>query len=327
VTPLIDRRGRRITRLRLAVSDQCNLACMYCRPRWPAAGTAAGRLLSVDEIAAVAEAAVACGIEHLRLTGGEPLLREGLHRIVHRLSRIAPELDLSLTTNGILLETHAEPLAEAGLSRVNVSLDSLREDTFRAITGGQSPSAVRAGLRAAERAGLRPIKLNAVVLRGLNDDEVIDMVRFAQEHAYHLRFIEFMPLDGGGEWRPEAVVSIDEVRARIEETFGLTPLPHDGSPGDDYVLAAGPTRVSLIGTISHPFCDRCNRVRVTADGFLRPCLFSSTEADLRPALASARPTEALVAMFAAAAAGKPDGHGIGREHFVPPRRSMFAIGG
>ena len=328
VTSLIDRWGRRIARLRIAVSDRCNFRCLYCRPRSSKAADAMpARLLSADEIVAVAEAAVACGIESIRLTGGEPLLREDLREIVCRLSRLAPPLDISLTTNGFLLAAQARPLAQAGLKRVNVSLDSLRRERFHETTSSDSLDAVIAGLQAAERAGLWPIKLNMVVVRGLNDDEVFAMVRFAREHEYHARFIEFMPLDGGREWRAEAMVSTGEIRARIEQEFDLRPLPDGASPGDEYLLGPGPARISLIGTISHPFCDRCNRLRVTADGFLRACLFSSGEQDLRPALAARRPKEALAAAFAMAAACKPEGHRIGQADFVRPARSMFAIGG
>lgn len=327
VTPLIDRWGRRITRLRIAVSDRCNFRCLYCRPPSTSADARHAPLLSADEITAVAEAAVACGIESIRLTGGEPLLREDLREVICRLSHLAAGLDISMTTNGFLLAEQAQPLAQAGLQRVNVSLDSLRRERFHAITSSDSLHAVVAGLQAAKRAGLWPVKLNMVVVRGLNDDEVVGMVRFAQEHEYHARFIEFMPLDGGREWRAEAMVSTGSIRARIEQEFDLKPLPDGGSPGDEYLLGAGPTRVSLIGTISHPFCDRCNRLRVTADGFLRACLFSSREQDLRPALAARRPKEALAAAFAAAAAYKPEGHRIGHADFVRPARSMFSIGG
>lgn len=277
VTPLIDRWGRRITRLRIAVSDRCNFRCLYCRPPSTSADARHAPLLSLDEITAVAEAAVACGIESIRLTGGEPLLREDLREVIRRLSHLAAGLDISMTTNGFLLAEQAQPLAQAGLKRVNVSLDSLRRERFHAITSSDSLHAVVAGLQAAKRAGLRPVKLNMVVVRGLNDDEVVGMVRFAQEHEYHARFIEFMPLDGGREWRAEAMVSTGSIRARIEQEFDLKPLPDGGSPGDEYLVGSGPARISLIGTISHPFCDRCNRLRVTADGFLRACLFSSRE--------------------------------------------------
>ena len=324
---LVDRCGRRITRLRIAVSDRCNFRCFYCRPRGTDVAPRCRRLLCADEILAVAEAGVACGIASIRLTGGEPLLREELVEVVSRISRLAPDLDVSLTTNGYLLAELADRLARAGLKRVNVSLDSLRRDVFRTITGSDSLPAVLAGLEAARRAGLRPIKVNMVVARGVNDDEICEMARFGEEHGYQIRFIEFMPLDGNREWRPEALVPVDEIRARLEGAFGLTPLPDGGSPGDEFLLAAGPTRVSLIGTISQPFCDRCNRMRVTADGFLRACLFSSAEHDLRPALAAADREKAIAAAFAAAVAHKPAGHRIGQTGFVPPPRAMFSIGG
>jgi len=327
VSSLVDRWGRRITRLRLAVSDQCSFRCHYCRPRPADEGTIAGRLLSADEIIMVAEAAVECGIRSIRLTGGEPLLRPGLTGIVRRLSQLGTGLDIALTTNGLLLKQMAAELAEAGLSRVNVSLDSLRGDRFREITGQDSLGNVLEGLKAAESAGLRPIKLNVVLMRGQNDNEILDMVRLAGDAGRHLRFIEFMPLDGREEWLPSATVYVDEVRERIEEVFALTPLPPDESPGDHYLLGEGATTVSLIGAISHPFCDRCNRLRVTADGFLRACLFSQSEQDLRPALSSGEPRAALVAAYTAAVAAKPAGHDMSEEGFVRPARAMFAIGG
>ena len=324
---LVDRWGRRITRLRLAVSDQCNLRCVYCRPRAGASGATRGRLLSTAEIMAVVEAAVACGVSSIRLTGGEPLLREDLLGVIGRIAGLRSGLDIAVTTNGILLSKLAGPLSESGLNRVNVSLDSLRGDRFRAITGHDSCRAVVAGLKAAARAGLWPIKVNVVLMRGRNDDEALDMVQFAADHGYQIRFIEFMPLDGEQEWLPDAMVCADEVRAQVEGVFGLTPLPAGDSPGDEYLLGPGPTRVSFIGPISHPFCDRCNRIRVTADGFLRPCLFSRSECDLHPALASDRPQEALIEALSAAAANKPAGHGVSDRGFVRPARAMFAIGG
>jgi len=275
----------------------------------------------------VAEAAIACGVNHIRLTGGEPLLREDLPQIVRRLACLAPGLDLAITTNGSLLAEQAGALAEAGLVRANVSLDSLRGDRFSMLTGSRSREAVLAGLEAARQAGLSPIKVNVVVVRGVNEDETLDMVKFAQEQGCEIRFIEFMPLDGRRAWLPDALVPADEIRGSIEPEFRLTRLPPDGSPGDRYLLGAGPTRVSLIGAVSRPFCERCNRMRVTADGFLRPCLFGAEEYDLRPALRAGDPRRGLMAAFAAAAARKPLGHRVGRPGFCRPARAMFAIGG
>jgi len=324
---LRDRWGRQVTRLRLAVSDRCNFGCVYCCPRPMAAGSGSHALLSPDQIAVVVGAAVSCGIRTIRLTGGEPLLREELAEIVARIAGAADGLDIAVTTNGSLLAEHSLPLSRAGLRRVNVSLDTLRPDRFKAITGTVSLEAVLAGLEAAKQAGLNPIKLNTVVVRGVNDDEIVELVESAREHGCHPRFIEFMPLDGRRHWRQDAMVPVDEIRARIEERFALTPVLGSESPGDEYLLGDGPIRVSLIGALSRPFCRRCNRLRVTADGFLRSCLFSSEEQDLRPALAAPNPEEALAAAFRSAAAQKPLGHRAGEDDFVQPRRSMFAIGG
>jgi len=326
VTPLLDHWGRRITRLRLAVSDQCNFRCAYCRPHSAAVSANGGPPLSADQLVAVADAAVGCGISALRLTGGEPLLRKDLPEITARIFGLAPGLDLAVTTNGSLLFEQASRLAQAGLQRVNVSLDSLRGARFQALTGSDSLPAVLRGLRAAKRAGLGPVKINTVVVRGVNDDEVAELVGFAAEHGYHPRFIEFMPLDGRRR-RREAMVPVEEIRARIESEFALTPLPSNGSPGDEYLLGAGPTRISLIGPLSRPFCARCNRLRVTADGHLRSCLFSGAEQDLRPSLTAPDPKQALTAALLAATAAKPGGHRVGQPDFAPPSRTMFAIGG
>jgi cyclic pyranopterin phosphate synthase len=283
--------------------------------------------LSADALVIVADAAVKCGISSIRLTGGEPLLRPDLPDIVERIGALYPDLEVAVTTNGSLLEEQAHRLAQAGLERVNVSLDTLRSDRFEALTGQASLQAVLCGLQAAQQAGLCPVKVNTVVMRGVNDDEVADLVEFSAEHGYHARFIEFMPLDGGRRALPEAMVPAAEIQARIETRFALTPLPDSGSPGDEFLLGTGPTRVSLIGSVSRPFCARCNRLRVTADGCLRSCLFSRTEQDLRPCLAAPDPGQALTAALLAAAAGKPRGHRIGRPDFVRPSRTMFAIGG
>jgi GTP 3',8-cyclase len=323
--PLIDPCGRVITRLRLAVSDRCPARCFYCRPPGEAA---AGRgELDRESLLLIAKAAVACGIKTLRLTGGEPLLRGDLAELVAGIARIAPHLDLSLTTSGLLLAEQAETLARAGLQRVNVSLDSLREERYAAITGQPSLALVLAGLEAAAAAGLEPIKINAVIVRGVNDNEILDLATFAQKGGYHMRFIEYMPLDGCGNWRRQDLVKVEEIRVAIEAKFSLTPVLNRESPGEEYLLAGGPGRLSLIGAVTRPFCGRCNRLRVTADGFLFPCLFSAGEIDLAPALASASPEAALVAAFRQAAAAKPKGHDIGGEIFSPPRRPMSAIGG
>lgn len=291
--------------------------------------------LSADQLVDVTEAAIHFGIETIRLTGGEPLLRPDLPELVRRISQLAcpepggraPGLDLALTTNGHLLAGLADSLARAGLKRVNVSLDSLRPDRFRTITGNGSPEGVLAGLRAAKQAGLSPIKVNVVVVRGLNDDEVLEIVDFAGEAGYHARFIEFMPLDGRHGWLPDAMVPVGEVKARIESRYALTPLPAGDGPGDEYLADGGPMRVTLIGAVTRPFCQRCNRLRVTADGFLRSCLFSCEELDLLPALTEPDGREALAAAFRAAIASKPAGHRIGHADFVRPLRAMSAIGG
>jgi GTP 3',8-cyclase len=322
---LIDPCGRVITRLRLAISNRCPARCFYCRP--PETTPPGREELSREALLLVAEAAVACGIKTLRLTGGEPLLRADLPELVAGIARMDSRLDLSLTTSGLLLAEQATQLARAGLQRVNVSLDSLREERYAAITGQPGLPSVLAGLEAGAAAGLQPIKVNAVMVRGVNDDEILDLMTFAQEGGYHMRFIEYMPLDGGNKWRREDLVQVANIRAVIETKFALTPVLNRESPGEEYLVAGGPGRLSLIGAISRPFCRRCNRLRVTADGFLFPCLFSTREIDLAPALASESPKIALVEVFHQAAAVKPEKHEIGGDNFSPPRRSMSTIGG
>ncbi len=323
---LYDRWQRRITRLRLGVSNKCDLHCVYCRPT-AADGHNIRPEIEADEIVTIVDAAVACGIQAVRLTGGEPLLREDLAAIVSRISMLHPNLDLSLTTNGRLLADKALELAEAGLKRVNVSLDSLRPECYRTLTGGEDHRKVLAGIEAAARAGLSPIKINAVIIRDINDDEIADMVAFAGPRGYHMRFIEFMPMDGSGRWTAAQVVTIAEMRRLIETHFELTPMLAGESPGEEYLLTEFGSRLSLIGAVSQPFCHRCNRLRVTADGFLRGCLFSKEEYDLRPALDSVNPKQALIELLITAASGKPHSHCIGREGFERPTRSMFSTGG
>jgi GTP 3',8-cyclase len=323
-SPLIDPCGRVIIRLRLGVSNHCTARCFYCRP--PAAPLGRKELDEKD-LLLIAEAVVACGIKAIRLTGGEPLLRADLPALIAGMFRLSPELDLSLTTNGMLLAEQAAKLARAGLKRINVSLDTLREERYLAITGQPSLSAVFAGLEAAAAAGLTPIKVNAVIVRGVNDDEICDLVAFARKSGYHMRFIEYMPLDGCGKWQSQDLVTVAEIRAAIEKQFSLTPVLNRESPGEEYLLEGGPGRISLIGAISRPFCGRCNRLRITADGILYPCLFSAREMDLRPALASDNPNAALIEALHQAAAAKPERHDIGGKNFTPPRRSMDSIGG
>jgi cyclic pyranopterin phosphate synthase len=324
-SPLIDPCGRVITRLRLGVSNHCTARCFYCRPT----GTVAPdrKELSREALLLIAEAAVACGLKTIRFTGGEPLLREDLPALIAGISRLSPRLDLSLTTNGLLLAAQAAKLAEAGLHRVNVSLDTLREERYLAITGQPSLPLVLTGLEAAVAAGLTPIKINAVLVRGVNDDEILDLVTFAYKGGYHMRFIEYMPLDGGGKWQPQDLVPVEEIRATIEKRFALTPVLNQESPGEEYLLEGGPGRISLIGAISRPFCGRCNRLRITADGVLLPCLFSAREIALGPALEAINPKEALTTAFQQAAAAKPEKHDIGGENFILPRRAMYSVGG
>jgi len=332
--PYLDSFARPINYLRVSVTDRCNLRCVYCMP---AEGIDLARhedMLRYEEIARVVQAAAALGISKVRLTGGEPLARRDLPDLVRLIAAVPGIDDISMTTNGILLPTHAVELAEAGLHRVNVSLDSLRPERFRAITrcGAQGVSDVWAGVAAAESAGLTPVKLNTVVIRGLNDDEVVDFARLTLERPLHVRFIEIMPLGANEHWAGDGYVSVSEMRSRIEAALG--PLEPVGR--GDRVVGNGPARysrlpgapgtVGFISPVSEHFCFHCNRLRLTADGKLRPCLLSDDEIDLRDALREGAGDEELQAIIAQAIAAKPARHHLDVGN-VPQARQMAQIGG
>lgn len=326
--PLLDRYGRRVTYLRVSVTDRCNLRCFYCLPR-------ACRLrwrpdqLDLAEIAAIVRVGVGLGIGKIRITGGEPLVRPGVIDLVRTLRAFPGIDDLALSTNGTLLAEHATALRAAGLGRVNVSLDSLRPAVFRAVSGRDDLGRVVAGIAAARTAGLAPLKLNVVVMRGVNDDELPAMLDFAAEHGAQVRFIEYMPLGLGERWEA-SYVSRAEILARIRACLGAASPRH--RPGDTatyYALRAG-GEVGVISPVSCRFCDLCNRLRLTADGTLRPCLTSEGEVDLRPALRPQVSPEAIAAAFRTATAGRP-AHGSYRSGAAArpagAARAMSAIGG
>ena len=333
--PYLDSFSRPINYLRISVTDRCNLRCVYCMPE---EGVALGRhedMLRYEEIARVVRAAAALGVNKVRLTGGEPLARRGLPDLVALIAAVPGIDDISLTTNGLLLPRHAEELAAAGLHRVNVSLDSLRPARFRAMTRRGDLGDVWAGIAAAERAGIAPIKLNTVVIRGLNDDEVTDFARLTIKRPLHVRFIEVMPLGANECWAGDGYVPMSEVRARIAAALG--PLEAVGE--DDPVIGNGPARyyrvpdvhstpgtVGFISPVSEHFCFHCNRLRLTADGKLRPCLLSDEEIDLRAALRGSASDEELQTIIAQAIAVKPARHHLD-EGLVPHKRQMAQIGG
>jgi GTP 3',8-cyclase len=327
--PIIDRFGRIATDLRISVTDRCNFRCTYCMPAEGLQWLPKAEILTYEEIARLTGAFHALGVRTVRLTGGEPTVRRDLPELVRRLRTVAPDVDLSMTTNGLLLDVLAASLKEAGLDRVNVSVDSLLRHRFAEMTRRDALDGVMRGLRAAEAAGLSPIKLNCVVLNGTNDDEVADFASFARDTGYDVRFIEYMPLDADHGWERAKVLPSREVLARIAERFPLIAEAPDGpSPASSYRFADGaPGSVGVIASVTEPFCDACDRMRLTADGQFRSCLFALDETNLRDPLRAGASDEELEALVRAAMWEKWAGHRINHPDFVQPQRSMSAIGG
>ncbi|CAJ64313.1 MULTISPECIES: GTP 3',8-cyclase MoaA [Frankia] len=326
---LVDTHGRIATDLRVSLTDRCNLRCVYCMPAEGLPWLASARLLTDDEVVRLVGIAVRLlGVTEVRLTGGEPTLRPGLAALVARLATLRPRPELSLTTNGLSLVRLAEPLRAAGLDRVNVSLDTLDPTRFARITRRDRHGDVLAGLRAAAAAGLAPVKVNSVLVRGVNDDEAARLLRWSLAGGYELRFIEQMPLDAQHGWQRSTMVTAAEILAALRAEFTLRPLPGRGSaPAELFEVDGGPGRVGVIGSVSAPFCAACDRVRLTADGQVRNCLFAREESDLRAALRAGADDERLAALWRAAVRGKKTGHGIGEHGFRQPDRPMSAIGG
>ncbi|MGW1002747.1 GTP 3',8-cyclase MoaA [Streptomyces sp. NPDC002520] len=326
---MVDRFGRIHTDLRLSLTDRCNLRCAYCMPAEGLAWLPNDEVLTDDEVVRlVAVATERLGITEVRLTGGEPLVRRGLPALVARLADLPLAPELSLTTNGIGLARCAAALRAAGLSRVNVSLDTLRPDRFAALTRRDRLPDVLAGLRAARAAGLSPVKVNAVLVRGVNDDEIADLTAFAVENGYRMRFIESMPLDAQGAWERDRMVTAEEILNRLGERFALVPIGReDNAPAEEWRIAGTDAVVGVVASVTRPFCGSCDRVRLTADGQLRNCLFATEESDLRALLRGGADDAALEAAWRASVAGKGPGHAIDSAGFRRPDRPMSAIGG
>ena len=334
---LVDRHGRVATDLRVSLTDKCSLRCAYCMPPEGLPWLPKQQLLTDDELVRVVRVAVSLGVREVRLTGGEPLLRRNVPELVARFAALRPRPELSITTNGILLPRDAAALAAAGLDRVNVSLDTLDPERFKAITFRDKHAEVLAGLAAARAAGLEPVKVNAVLLRGRNDDEAPDLLAWALREGYELRFIEQMPLDAQHAWDRSAMVTADEVLASLRTTYDLVPEDGRGSaPAETWTVLDGPgrsgwavakPRVGIVGSVTRPFCGACDRVRLTADGQLRNCLFATEESDLRAALRAGADDDEIARRFVASVAGKRAGHGIDNPDFLQPARPMSAIGG
>ncbi len=327
--PLVDRFGRVHTDLRLSLTDRCNLRCGYCMPAEGLDWLPRADVLTDDEVVRLVRLATRrLGITRIRLTGGEPMLRRGLPGLVARLSALAPAPELSLTTNGIGLARGAAALREAGLDRVNVSLDTLRPERYAEITRRDRLADVLDGLRAARAAGLTPVKVNAVPVRGVNDDEIADLAAFAVEHGYRMRFIESMPLDAQGAWQRDRMVTAEEILRRLGERFELTPVGReDNAPAEEWRIAGTDAVVGVIASVTRPFCGGCDRVRLTADGQLRNCLFATEESDLRTPMRDGADDDTLEKAWRTCVAGKAAGHAIGSAGFRRPERPMSAIGG
>jgi cyclic pyranopterin phosphate synthase len=306
---------RVINYLRISITDRCNLRCVYCMPLHGIEPIRHKEILRYEEIARVLKIAVHKGVRRIRITGGEPLVRKNVSRLIRMIKDIGPVHDLSLTTNGILLAQQADELADAGLDRVNISLDSLRSDRYREITRGGSLDAVFEGIKAAVKAGLSPIKINMVPVRGLNADEIKDFARMTLKEPYQIRFIEFMPFGNNALWSPERFMSAEEIRAVAEEMGILSPvILKKAGPARYFRFEGAAGVIGFITPLSNHFCTECNRLRLTADGKLRPCLFSETEIDLKPALRGNAPDEEIERLFNLSVEIKPKGHTLSIQH-------------
>ncbi|MEV7330034.1 GTP 3',8-cyclase MoaA [Micromonospora sp. NPDC093244] len=327
---LVDRYGRVARDLRVSLTDKCNLRCTYCMPAEGLPWLAGPELLTDAEIVRLVRLAVErLGVTEVRFTGGEPLIRAGLVDIVASVAAVEPRPRISLTTNGIGLDRLAPALRTAGLDRVNVSLDTLDPARFTQLTRRPRLDAVLAGLAGAAAAGLDPVKINSVLMRGVNEDEGPALLRFALDHGYQLRIIEQMPLDAQHGWDRDTMVTAEEILASLRTRFDLSPDPTErgAAPAETWLVDGGPARVGVIASVTRPFCGDCDRTRLTADGQVRACLFATEESDLRAALRGGADDEELARRWRTAMWGKRAGHGIDDPTFLQPTRPMSAIGG
>lgn len=326
---LIDQHGRVATDLRVSLTDRCNLRCEYCMPAEGLDWLPAEETLTDEELVRL----ITIGVEHLgvrdvRFTGGEPLLRRGLPKIIAATKSLPSSPRTAMTSNGLGLKHTAKALAEAGLDRVNISLDTINREAFAKITRRDRLDDVIEGLAAAREHGLKPVKINAVIMRGVNDQDAPGLLRWCMDNDYELRFIEQMPLDAQHNWNREQMVTADETLELLGESFGLTPMDGRGSaPAEKFLVDDGPHTVGIIGSVTRPFCGACNRVRLTADGQIRNCLFATNESDLRTPLRTGASDDEIAASWRKAMWGKLPGHGINDPSFLQPTRPMSAIGG
>ena len=328
---LKDSYGRAIRDLRVSVTDKCNFRCFYCLPHGSPSETAPkSSVLTYEEIEFAVEVFASLGVEKVRLTGGEPMLRRDIETLVAKLARVPGVKDLALTTNGYNLAERAAGLKAAGLNRVTVSLDSLKRATFEEMTGVDMLTRVLEGVRAASRVGLAPVKVNAVIVRGFNEDEIADMAAFAREHGVHVRFIEFMPLDSGHGWTRERVVSGAEIREAVNERFLLVAkrVERGSETATRYRFADGsPGEIGIIAPVTEPFCGACSRIRLTADGQIRTCLFSKVEHSLRDVIRSGATRAEVAGYIESVVMQKEPRHYINETFFEQPARTMSLIGG
>ncbi|MGD1074781.1 MAG: GTP 3',8-cyclase MoaA [Thermodesulfovibrionales bacterium] len=325
---LRDRYNRTIEYLRVSITDRCNLRCVYCMPQCGVAPFTHREILTYEEIVRVVKVAAALGVRKIRVTGGEPLVRKNIVYLIESLRAVNGIEDISLTTNGTLLEKYAKDLADAGLSRVNVSLDSFKPDRYREITRGGDIDQVMKGIRAAEEAGLTPIKINMVPIRSLNDDEIEDFARLTLRTPYHVRFIEFMPIGAQDLWNSERYISSDALKAEVEKIGPLIPVRlRKTGPARYFRFNGAGGVIGFISAVTHHFCADCNRLRITADGKLRPCLFSETEIDLKPALRTGSSDEETERLLRLAIEVKPEGHNIHERRDLLSLKTMSRIGG
>ncbi|MFT7645344.1 MAG: cyclic pyranopterin phosphate synthase [Candidatus Poriferisodalaceae bacterium] len=323
---LVDPFGRTVRDLRISVTDRCNFRCQYCMPAEGMKWLPREDILSFEEIERFARVCIErFGFDGIRLTGGEPLVRAHLPQLVERLAKLG--VDVALTTNGATLKLHAQALADAGLKRINISIDSLQAERFLELTRRDELDRVLDGIDAALAAGLHPVKLNAVMMRGINDDEVVDFATFGRERGLAVRFIEFMPLDAEGRWSKELVVPADEIIESVNAVYPLEPIVRGTEPAERFRYLDGKGDIGVIASVTKPFCGNCDRVRITAEGQFRTCLFAVEEFDMRKLLRGGASDDELAAAIEAAVGTKWAGHAIGQVNFIRPARSMSQIGG
>jgi cyclic pyranopterin phosphate synthase len=328
--PLTDQLGRVHTSLRISVTDRCNIRCFYCMPNENVQFVPRGEILSFEEVTRFVRVVAQMGVHRFRLTGGEPLMRADLPRLVEQLAAVPGVDDLALTTNGMLLADQAAALRGAGLRRINISLDTLREVVFQKISRRSGLDRVLAGIAAAQSAGFERIRLNAIAIHDLTEDEIVPLARFARDRGLELRFIEYMPLDAEQHWQAADVLDGETIRRLLEAEFGpLVPIgrDHPAQPASDFQYADGGGRIGLIRPVSQPFCGDCDRLRLTAEGQVRNCLFSTAEWDARALLRGGGSDDELAQLVRNCVWAKAPAHGIGTVEFVRPGRAMYQIGG